>query len=198
MGINESIMSDLADIGIDLGGDLAADAIGVIPIAGDTVAIGFIVKNLYEISDGTDELIAVSNTSEVNIDEIMSMQSSLMTDYIDLIQRILDAFPDPGATEAVAAATSFIDNAGKLLIVGKTLLNLDTTRGYVIEFLDKMNVYIKKLNDNLRDIKLPEDIDPPSILINGIDALKLSQDVIDNWEKANQPTIDATKQIDEI
>jgi hypothetical protein len=160
--LNENIALDVVG---DLAGDFVRDLTSAVPVAGDIlVAAPSIIKNLNELKTGTSDLLDKIENQNPNEEVVRDMQSDIITDLVDLLQSILDVFPDPGATEVASFITSVGFNVGRIL-GGDEILSFIAKR-------DKFLKFIKKHEDHplMQDI-IPKDINPRNIVIDAFDAL---------------------------
>jgi len=149
----------------DLAGDALRDSLSAVPVVGDIlVAAPSIIKNLNELKTGTSDLLDKIENQNPNEEVVRDIQSDIITDLVDLLQSILDVFPDPGATEVASFITSVGFNVGRIL-GGDEILSFIAKR-------DKFLKFIKKHEDHplMQDI-IPKDINPRNIVIDAFDAL---------------------------
>jgi len=197
MGMNESLGDLVTGVATDLPADALADLISAVPGVGDAAAASFVIKNLVEIHEGTEELEKLLQQN-ADIGEISKQQGVLVGDLIDLIQRSLGVLPDPGASEAVSFVTSIADNIVKIVNYASHLNNIDTGRKYIIKVLEIMKNFQDKITSFAGELKLPNDLNPGYVIDRSIDVLSRSQEHIDNIVDGNQSTIDAIKQIQDL
>lgn len=142
--IEEGFLDDLTDIGTDLVGDLGATAASAGTFGVTSAA--FILKNLYELQETSKKAdIAIEafllNPSDETCENIEKIISDIITDFIDLVQRTVEAIPDPVGDVAVTIGTVSI-NFSKILTSLKTLFSASDTLSK-IKHLGKMHLILK-------------------------------------------------------
>tara|TARA_Y100000114_G_C11731420_1_gene313802 strand:- start:29 stop:1360 length:1332 start_codon:yes stop_codon:yes gene_type:complete len=132
MKMNEDVgdaLSTIGDVGIDLIGDFTASTIsGLDPTrtVGTGTSLLFIAKNLYEIKKGrqrADEIVRqfLSRPNDQAAEKMSDIFDALMTDIIDLFQRIIELIPEPTpAAEATSVLISIVNGYKKVVTFLKT------------------------------------------------------------------------------
>jgi len=142
--IEEGFVDDLADIGTDIVGDLGAAAASAGSFGVTSAA--FILKNLYELKETSKKAdIAIEaflmNPSDETCENIEKILSDIITDFIDLVQRTIEAIPEPTG-EIAAFLSSGTINFVKILSFLKSLF---VAEGYLskIQKLGKIHLILK-------------------------------------------------------
>ena len=142
--IEEGFLDDLTDIGTDVVGDLGAAAASAGTFGVTSAA--FILKNLYELQETSKKAdIAIEafllNPSDETCENIEKILSDIITDFIDLVQRTIEAIPDP-LGELGALGVSITDNFPKFAKTIKALFSASDTLGK-IKNLGKTHLILK-------------------------------------------------------
>ena len=95
----------------DLAGDLLAAGVAIVPVFGDVAALGFVAFNIAQLQGDlakADSAIAAfqANPTDKGRDLLAEILNDLNTNVIDVFQRLLEALPDPGASELTSASIS--------------------------------------------------------------------------------------------
>ena len=103
----------------DIAGDLLAAGTGFIPIVGDAVALGLVAFNIAQLQGDlarADAAIAAfqRNPSDEGRNLLAKILEEMNTNVIDVMQRALEAVPDPGVSEATSLMLSVKQNALRL------------------------------------------------------------------------------------
>jgi len=103
----------------DIAGDLLAAGTGFIPIVGDAVALGLVAFNIQQLQGDlarADAAIAAfqRSPSDEGRDLLAKILNDMNTNVIDIMQRALEAVPDPGVSEATSLMLSVKQNALRL------------------------------------------------------------------------------------
>ena len=143
--IEEGVLDDLVDIGTDVVGDLGAAAASAGTFGVTSAA--FILKNLYELKETSKKAdIAIEafllNPSDEACENIEKILSDIITDFIDLIQRTVEAIPGDVVGELVSSSSSILANTGKVLSSLKTFFSASDTLSK-IKNLGKMHLILK-------------------------------------------------------
>jgi len=103
----------------DIAGDLLAAGMGFVPIAGDAVALGLVAFNIAQLQGDlakADAAIAAfqRNPSDEGRNLLAKILNDMNTNVLDVMQRALEAVPDPGVSEATSLMLSVKQNAFRL------------------------------------------------------------------------------------
>lgn len=142
--IEEGFLDDLTDIGTDLVGDLGATAASAGTFGVTSAA--FILKNLYELQETSKKAdIAIEafllNPSDETCENIEKILSDIITDFIDLVQRIVEVIPEPTG-ELAAFLSSGTINFVKILKSLKDFFSVGNTLEK-IKNIGKMHLILK-------------------------------------------------------
>ena len=142
--IEEGFLDDLTDIGTDIVGDLGAAAASAGTFGVTSAA--FILKNLYELQETSKKAdIAIEafllNPSDETCENIEKILNDIITDFIDLVQRTIEAIPEPTG-DIVAVIGSVTISAARILTSLKTFFSASDILGK-IKNLGKMHLILK-------------------------------------------------------
>ena len=114
--LDNNLSEGIVDIGVDIAGDVASALIGTIPGLGDAFAASMVVQNIVALKlnlETADERIKKhrQNPSDDTVEDLHDSINDITTNLFDVFQRLLEALPDPGASELTSASASVVKNA---------------------------------------------------------------------------------------
>jgi hypothetical protein len=103
----------------DVAGDVVAGFLAIPPFVGDAIALSLAAYNIGQLQETLAEAdVAIirfkESPSDAGRNLLVQLLDDLTRDLVDLMQRLLEAVPDPGVSEATSMMASLVQNGNRL------------------------------------------------------------------------------------